>query len=265
MTRETILLGGAPGSGKSHSVLTIARGLPNSRFMIIECDRPNILGMLQYQFADVKNVEVIHAYSWPEYIAAKDEVKRQILAKTMGPDDWVIIDGADLLVQYAKYEFFSSVYSADGKKSTWEAMIEKRRGTGAKGGGPILEPSDWDAIYSEYESGIGYLALISPCHLIATCGVEPLRFTSQYESQEVKDFYSSLGVNVKFEGYKRNPRLFNTLILLTADMSGYYYTIWRDTFSSRIQNYENVRNLKQRNRDFFLDFLVAKLGLEVPA
>jgi hypothetical protein len=174
----------------------------------------------------------------------------------------VAVDGLDLVIQYTKYEFFTRVYS-DGNKSTWDAMIEKRKGKPGSGGTPILEPSDWDSIYSEYESGIGYLALISPCHFIATCGVEPLRFSSMFESEEVKSFYSSMGVNVKFEGYKRNPRLFNTLILLTADTSGYYYTIWRDTYSSRIANYEKIRNLRQANRDFFLDFLVTRVGMEV--
>lgn len=264
MTRETILLGGAAGSGKTHSILTIAKGLPAKRFIAIECDRPNILGMLEHQFSDVKNVEVMSAYSWPDFRQAESRIREYIASKKLGAGDWVAIDGIDLLIQYAKYEFFSQVYSPDGsKRSTWEAMIDKRRGDKpGKSGSPILEPSDWDAIYSEYENAVGYLGLICPCNIIATCGVEPLRLKSQYESDEVKDFYTSMGVYAKFEGYKRNPRLFNTLVLLTADPNGYWYTLWRDTYSSRIQDYEHVRNLRMKNTDFFLSFLAAKAGME---
>jgi len=261
VSRETIALGGPAGSGKTHSCLTIAKELPDSKFVFIECDRPNILGMLQYQFTGLKNVSVIPAYSWGDFRNAVDNIKQQVVSKALGPNDWVIVDGVDLVIQYTKYEFFSRVYSSDGSgANTWDAMIDKRRGKGDKGGGPLLEPSDWDAIYSQYESYMGYLAFIMPCHFIATCGVEPLNLKSMYESDEVKSFYSSMGVYVKFEGYKRNPRMFNTLILLTADTGGYYYTIWRDTYSARIKDYEKIRNLKQSNRSFFLSFLAQKAG-----
>lgn len=261
MERETLLLGGESGSGKTHTVLTIARYEPDAKFRIIEPDN-GVKRLLNRQFSDLKNVDSRFIRDWLEFKGQVQEAQADVKANKLGDKDWIILEGIDIVFQYAKYDLINAaatIGSGNDRRvvDSWESIKAKRRKET-----PILEPSDWDGIYSEYEGVVGPLLYQSPCNIIATCAISLLDVGSRYENKWEVLFYTGMGMNLKFEGYKRNPRMFDTLIMLSCDSSGYYYTIARDR-GSRGNGYQAIRSRRQKlATDFYLDYLVEVAGRE---
>lgn len=252
--RERIMIGGEGGSGKTHTILTIAQGLPDCKVRIIETD-DGVRKLLALCFPDVKNVDVRTVHSWPEFRAQVDAVQADVKAGKLGPLDWVAIDGADIVHSFTRYEFVRRVYAGrgEGTQSTWDTIIAKRRG-----GGPIMEPSDWDGIYMEYEGGFNPLVFEMPCNLVATTGVTLLNPDSMFEDKNLVQWYRSMGMFFKYDGYKRLPRQFDTMITLSFDPNGYYFSIWKDRGSRGMQNAKVGE--RYANSNFFNSYLIMMAG-----
>jgi hypothetical protein len=134
----------------------------------------------------------------------------------------------------------------------WEEALEVR-GTGK----PLLEGGDWDMIHSFYERFLTYLTFRIPCNIYVTCSVTLIQTKSPYEQEDTKSFYDALGVPLKFEGQKRTPRVFDTLLAMTKNSGGYFVNIWKDRGGTGRKHFQmrggGDPNMMWQNGDFYVD------------
>lgn len=284
--RERIMLGGESGSGKTHTALNIIQQDVPAKARFIESD-DGARRLLKLQFPDLlcptckgdnpkcaacgggggnpAKLIVRTVHSWPEFKTQADQIKADVEAGKLGSKDWIVVDGIDIIHNFTRYDFLSKVYAGTQRgeqriSSTWDAIIAKRRG-----GGPVFEPSDWDALYMEYEGGFNFMIFQSPCHVLVTSSITPIRSGSQYEDQATIAFYRSIGMPMKYDGYKRMPRVFDTLITLgfdpmpQASESIWQFTIWKDRGSRGLGNLKVGERIKI-TQGFFWDYLIRIAG-----
>lgn len=264
--KERLLLGGESGSGKTFQCLALAEALPQSQFFVIECDDGS-RRLLSGEFRDVKNYKPLLVMSWGEEDSVRDalsDLDSLVKRGQMGADDFVVVDGADIISQLIRNEFAERAIvtrtnpdkrkgaAASGDWDSWDAKIAVR-----SRGAPLFEPSDWDVVNGEFEINfLAYLAYRIPCHLIMTTSVSAFQRDSKYEDPMTKDFYASIGQTLKFEGQKRLPRAFDTLIYLFHGLSDYSFMVSKD----RGGRSAAIIGERQPLKDIYADFLVKYAG-----
>lgn len=277
--RERVLVGGTTGSAKTYSFLKIAEGIPDKNHVVIEVDDgfikilinefPKLGAMIQDYDDDTKTwksrirtssnptLTIYHCQSFTAVRAAQAEIEKGISNGTYGVGSWMCIDGIDLLYNNMRYAILNKAMQRkrSGQKEAlddaWEQALAVRS-TGA----PVLEGGDWDMVNSFYESFLTYCAFQIPMHLYVTTSVATIQERSPYEQKDTKDFYKQLGVTLKFEGQKRTARVFDTLVVLTHDPSGYYAKIWKDRGGQGrkwAQNPQHTVDSLYTNNNFYID------------
>jgi len=227
--REKIMLGGESKSGKTFSWLSIARSNPDSQFYVAEPD-DGINKVLENEYEDVLKHGNVHGAHksleglWmpPEFISQNWKDVRNFVsglkslrdAGELSPDDWIILEGMDIITRIIRSEYIADTNKIDSKTKAmmadpWEAIKSKRAR-----GAPVLEPSDHDAINYEYEGQMTTLVYTMPCNFLGTSGIERIHFDSKFMDEDQKQYYASLGTGLKLEGHKRNPRMFDTIVYL---------------------------------------------------
>ncbi len=274
--RERMILGGPSGSGKTYAMCKIVEGLPNGHHVAIEVDDgftkllalefPNLAATIydiddkmewhpREGFAKGDTFRVYHAPSFDAVRSAQISIESlvaQQIAAMYG--DFAFIDGLDLIYNTQRYEYISKASSIVRKqkltiKDEWQAAMETRA-TGA----PILEPADWDVIASFYEKFITYFAFQIPAHLVCATNIEAIDLDSRYVSKEAKELAKSIGIPLKFEGQKRTPRLFDTLLGMAHTTAGFNLTIYKDRGGlgrAWSQGKENTSYMTYECADFF--------------
>lgn len=243
------MVGGPAGASKTYSFLKIVEALPGQTHMAIEVD-DGFVRLLALEFPGIPAVVwgmkdgkwvptygdpqnatllVYHCEGFTQVRAAQKEMEMLIASGKLAGNSWVCVDGLDLIYNSMRFELIEKglpAKMARAKKAhedPWEAALSIRT-TGA----PMMEGGDWDMVHSFLENFITYLAFRVPCHLYVTTSLATINENSPYEQDDVKDFYKALGVPLKFEGYKRAPKLFDTLLAFKHDPTGYYVAIWKD-------------------------------------
>jgi hypothetical protein len=283
--RERILVGGPSGASKTYSFLKIVENLPSGHHVAIEVD-DGYSKMLEFEFPKIKatisdwdedkkiwvprpecnrgdTLQVFHCRSFRAVMQAQRATETAISNKVIGAGDWISADGLDLIYNNMRYQLIDRALPArDRGRATaveddpWETAL-RVRATGA----PMLEGGDWDMIHSFYEGFLNWLVFQIPCHIYCTTGLTTIQDNSPYEQDDIKEFYKSLGVPLKFEGQKRTPRAFDTLMAFKHDPSGYYVHCWKDRGGlGRSWGSWHSVNMAYTNKDFYQDILVPKMG-----
>ncbi len=276
--RERIMIGGSSGSGKTYAMCKIVEGLPNGHHVAIEVDDgftkllalefPNLAATIydindkgewypREGFAKGDTLRVYHAPSFSAVRSAQMSIESlvgQQVAAMYG--DFAFIDGADLIYNTQRYEYIAKASPMMRQKKDkptikdeWQAAMQTRA-TGA----PILEPADWDAIHSFYEKFITYFAFQIPAHLVCATSIEAINLESRYVDKETKDLAKAMGANIKFEGQKKTPRMFDTLLGMSRTAAGYTITIHKDRGGlgrAWSQGKENTSYMTYECADFF--------------
>jgi len=227
--RERVLIGGESGSGKTYAWLSIARYNPQSQFYVAEAD-DGVTKVLSLEYPDVLANGNVHGVrnengiwqppdliqEWVDFRHFVETLKEFKESGQLKESDWIIVEGIDLIKNTITYNYIDKVYKIDRKTKRaitdpWDAIIAQR-----SRGSPILDPSDRDAINSEYEAQLTWPAYISQCNLVGTAAISRINFDSDYADKGVKEYYASLGTPLRIDGHKRSPRMFDTLIYLFA-------------------------------------------------
>ncbi len=287
--RERLLVGGQTGTSKTYSFLKIVEHLHGSTHAVIEVDDgferllttefPNLQATLyDYDRAgkmwvarpSVKRGEqlvVYHCNSFTEVMAAQREIETLVASQKLSAASWVSVDGIDLLYNNMRYELIDKAldrrhYSKKGSEldvgAQWEEALEVRAT-----GKPLLEGGDWDMIHSFYERFLTYLTFRIPCNIYVTCSVALIQTHSPYEQEDTKKFYEAMGVPLKFEGQKRTPRVFDTLLAMNKTAGGYFVNIWKDrggTGRPHSSGRGAGPNMMYSNGDFFVDIGQKQFG-----
>lgn len=258
MTREKILGGGESGAGKTYAAMSIARYLQDSgtgKMIAIEPDDgiekvAKEWGVTMNRIDPARPVltpgVALHVFpvatQWSDLHSYAEQIDKWGQQRQVYTDDWVLMEGIDIISALIRYEFVEEVYGSVGtdmdknraKKagmatSSWDAILARR-----KAGNPIIEPSDYDGIYSELRRPISFLAYQCPANLIATAGTTAFRDGNYGDSPASREFYVNLGMPVKFEGWKYYPRMFDTLMLFKHSLSqGYQFQMFKDRGGSQ--------------------------------
>jgi hypothetical protein len=287
--RERILIGGPSGASKTYSFLQIVRHRMNARHIAIEVD-DGFERILITEFPDIParimdydsaaktwgsrvsmnrgdTLTVYHCRTFTEVMAAQREIETGVNSKTLNSESWISVDGIDLMYNNMRYELIDRAlarrhYSKKKEEMSvgdeWEEALEVR-GRGA----PLLEGGDWDMIHSFYERFLTYLVFRITPNIYVTCSVTLIQDKSPYEDEGTKKFYEALGVPLKFEGQKRTPRVFDTLLAMTKNPGGYYVSIWKDRGGQGRKHSQGKNTgpaMMYSNRDFFVDVGQGLLG-----
>lgn len=242
MARERQFLGGESGAGKTYAWLSIARANPDVQFYVAEPD-DGVNKLLEREYPDVLAKGNVHGAvknpdgtweppafigSWPDFRKFVEALRSLNSEGHLSPNDWIVLEGMDIITQVIRYEYIDRTNRIDSKtkqqiEDPWEAIIVKRAR-----GAPVLEPSDHDAINYEYERQMAFVAYTAPCNFVGTAGITRVNFESKFSDKGQKEFYASLGTPFKYEGHKRNPRLFDTLVYLYCTDVGYSMQVLKD-------------------------------------
>lgn len=263
--RERILIGGESKTGKTFSWMKMVKHLPQAKFVCVEPDD----GVTK--IAEEQGVQIIRPplqpqpgkvflfpvmMDWPTAYSQVEQIEKWANANIIGGNDWVITEGLDIIVDVMAGEYAERtadiITGGSATKglapSSWNAFIEKRRKKA-----PILEGSDYQAIYTEFRKALNYFAYQMPCHWMATAGVEQVRSGQYTDDQDTKEFYASMGMPVKVSGYKRVPRMVDSLVLAGRSLSrGFTFQVYADR-GQKVSPGQTPPVLV--NNDFYLDFL----------
>lgn len=281
--RERMLVGGDTGSSKTFSFLTIVNGRPDHKHVVIEVD--DGYTKVLPEFPDVKatifdwidqgwqpregytngdQLSVYHCPSFKMVRLAQQQVEAMIAAGDLTPESWICVDGIDLIYNRMRYELIERTINerkrgrVETKEDPWEMAVAIRAA-----GAPLLEGGDWDMIHSFYETFLTYLAFQIRPNLYVTTNITTIDDKSPYESDDIKKFYESLGVKVKFEGQKRTPRVFDTLLAFKKTAAGWFVNIWKDRGGLDREYAKSGRHSVMSdytNGNFFHDIGVKHLG-----
>lgn len=286
--REKLYFGGDTGAGKTRAWVSIAAGIPNCKFIALETDDgifkiADELGVSCHRMVKTGNdwqinrsatINVFPTYSeWDDFYKQAEQCERWWQNRVIGPDDWLIIEGLDILGDNIKYEFAKGAYgsgtqgvtqtraqNAHMADSSFGAFINRRRA-----GNPIVEPADYDGIYTELQEVVNTLVMASPCNVVATVGVQAQRegtYANTNSARLEADWYASMGMPVRFSGWWKLPRKFDTLIVFGHNVGGYNFQVFKDRGGNNrgtaVAN-NQIAPIKN-NTNFYQDYLVNMVG-----
>lgn len=228
MSRERILIGGAPGTGKTFDWLTIARALPKSTFHVIDPDDgtarvwkgKNKSG--EPEFPTVNNLNYYFTPTWKgdlkpcshmgEVIGQVGGIKNAFkeIQKKCKPDDWVVVEMLSNIWSMLQGEFVDQVFDQD----IGDYFLEVRKHT-AKNANKLEALSgwmDWNVINKMHNGDlIVPICYNLPCHVIATTSVSVQQKADPKEDAEIRAFYGD--TLIRFEGQKQNPFRMQSMFL----------------------------------------------------
>ncbi len=263
LSHERICAYGGAGMGKSYGFYTIMKRSVQTKapahFFLVDTDE-SVGRMLQDPaFAclvdgDGNPVENIHIYSvedWDEITAALKDARAQIKARAAGlpnnySPDWLCIDMLGSTYQWCQSKFTEEIFH----KELTTYFLEARRAMKAtdKKAQPFEGWKDWPVINGMYKDEIQNVILRWPGH-VYVCNEAKALNREQAES-DTKALYGPFGVVP--DGQKRNPHLFQTVLLFSMPTQGS-----RRVTTVKDRSREDLVNVEIK--DFAIDYLV-KVG-----
>jgi len=269
--QERILVGGAPGSGKTYAWLTIARALPEHKFYVIDPD-DGVRRVWYGEFPEVKNIEYYFTPKWftkdystystkgPQVIKLEERANQAGVADAWSsikpkikPDDWVIVEHLHLLWSYVQDGFADEVFNKDIGKYFLEAR--KNMKAGANRLEALKGWTDWQVINKLHNDDfVVDVCYGVPSHVFMTTSVSSSG-GGKDEDTEVKAFYGSTGV--RFEGQKHNPYRAQSILIFKNEGSGDKRQYLVNTFQK-----DRSRGFLENEAwcDFYYDYLVGVAG-----
>lgn len=239
--RERIMLMGNAGTGKSRSILSIAKKAQQTKspahFYIIDTDAA-VERMLESGFPDLNNVTYEPCFEWSDYTSTLD----QFLNKA-GPDDFLAVDLISPAWPAVEEWFIDQVFGKDSADFYMEARKSMKKG------GALDGFRDWGQINREWRRWVNKLVFRSKSHVIVTAGVAPINM--EMDSKQIKEWFAPFGLKPK--GQKDLAHHWHTILLLGAKTPG-EHTI------STIKDREREVLVAEKFNDFCLDYLVKRAG-----
>lgn len=212
MSKERILLGGAPGTGKTFSWLKVAQLLPKATFHVIDPDdgvvrvwKENVNG--QEPFASVTNINYYFTPVWYGKLQKTEdgheggvhEAFLDVMSKAKR-DDWIVVEMVSQLWQMVQGAFVQEIFN----EGIGEYFLRARKNMKEKSSSlnPLEGWTDWQVINRMHnEDFMVPICYRLPCHTFMTTSVSVQSGNSK-EDAEVKAFYGD--TNIRFEGQKHN-------------------------------------------------------------
>lgn len=263
MSRERILMGGAPGTGKTFAWLTIARANPDVTFHVIDPDdgvirvwQENVEG--QAPFANVKNINYYFTPFWygtlnPHEIGQIGGVHQAYLdiKSKAKPNDWIVVEMISQLWQMVQGAFVQEIFN----EGIGEYFLKARKNMKASSGSlnPLEGWTDWQVINRMHNDDfIIPLNYRLPCHTFITSSVSVLSGSNSKEDPEVKSFYGDS--KIRFEGQKHNVFRAQSIFIVSRNSQGQ----WQ--ISTILKDRGRAWMVKEVLYDFSLQYLRGKAG-----
>ena len=206
--RERILSTAGSGLGKSYDWLMIAKLHHQTRspakFTVVDTDNA-IDRMLEAEFAglnvtDGGNVTVVNSYDW---VTASGTIKAT--SKTMGADDWLIVDLLNPTWDQVQEYFTEQVFGEDIDNYFLAARASQGKSGGS--GSAFEGRTDWPVINKLYK-GMMNSILQARGHVYAATVADAIQDTTE---KEIKAIYGPHGI--KPRGQKHTPHFFHTCLV----------------------------------------------------
>lgn len=274
---ERIGVTGVTGSGKSYHWLKLAEILLPTGAVFRCLDTDNAIEfMLETQFPRLKpenggNVLVHNVFSWPDYklgvnwiqrnITKKEDLDklspyvRQDYARPLKPNDWTIVDMADMAWSTVQRYFVGEVFGED--MGEYFLAIRKEMEAGKRkpraGGSTIAEGldgwKDWSVINKLYDDWILPIIYRIHTHVYVTTKVE--RLDRSTKDAELLTLYGDLGV--RLGGQKSLGHQMHSLFLLVPGKEDWEITTIKDRGGRPYFSKVKLRSL-------YVQYLAAKAG-----
>ena len=272
MSRERILVAGAPGSGKSYQLLTIARALPQSTFHIIDPD-DGVVRLWDSEFPELTNIRYYFTPTWYGIVKCsycgkevkdcrcKEEKPRFVggvansltdIRKHAKPDDWVGIEMLNNLWSMAQSGFVAEVFEEGIGEYFLKARKELKEGS--KRLDALKGWTDWQVINKMHNDDF----LVSICYQLPVHVYMSTTFSLQSsqdassEEAEQKAFYGD--TSIRLEGQKHNPFRAQSIFLFVKGRDGW-------TFSTFLKDRGRKWVEKEQLFDFGLQYVSQVAGL----
>ena len=286
--REKIYIGAEAKHGKTYAWMVIAKHLipTGVKFVVIQSDDgvskvaaelgvkivnsdangnvmpmpPNLSGPGLYVYPTFRE--------WKEAYSYFDKIETWEAQRTLGNNDWVVVEGLDIIRTVTSGEFADRTAGLWDKPvdrkiapSSWEAFINKRNDKR-----PILEGTDWNAIDTEIGKCLDYICYQARFNILATTGIEAApegQYGASKSATETQAWYAAMGMPVHFRGQRDYVRKFDTLILLGKSIGqGYTFQVFGDRGATMRNQNPNNRQVPpiMLHQDFYNDFLVKMAG-----
>ncbi|MFA5728485.1 MAG: hypothetical protein WC957_03585 [Candidatus Neomarinimicrobiota bacterium] len=269
---ERILIGGAPGSGKTYAWLTIARMLPDAKFYVIDPD-DGVRRVWYNEFPDVTNIEY---YLTPKWFAKDYESfkKKPVIEKLPGSrlniyksgvaDSWKAIKPklklGDWLIVEHLHLLWTSVQDAYSNESFDQSIgnffLERRKESlaGVKKSEKSNEWQNWTVIKGLHNSDfINSACFDHPAHVFMTTSLS--LNDGGKEDIEISSFYGD--TKLRYEGEKHNPFRVQTHLTTKSTGRGDKRTYYLNTL---IKDRGRSHLVDMPWDDFYVDYLMAVGG-----
>jgi hypothetical protein len=254
--RERILIGGAPGTGKSYSLLALADYIqirdPDAKIFILDADR----GMGKVRKSEWPQVNNIAKH----YVARNWEVVEQFLAEVgeeHRPKDWVFIDMLGRFWDMAQSLEVSAVHGV----SPGQAMLNARKNLVEQhklhAPGSLPQP-DWTVIKRFHnDEFIDTISNVWDAHVVATTALNKLDVDR--DDALLVEIFAPYGYRP--EGEKYNVHRFDTVMFMSLEGDKRYISTVKDRGRHLVKHllFENLwdtysESLK-KNKQIFADSL----------
>jgi len=234
--RERILVGGAPGCGKTFAWATIARAQPNHKFYVIDPDDGTRRVLYEKDekgervFPDLSNIEYYLTPKWyaagstkvgtPASISKLPDVELKafqcgiadawkIIKPKTKPGDWIVLEHLGSIWDRVQDGFADEVF----QKDIGQYFLEKRKvlAAGSKRLDALEGWTDWQVVNKMHNDDfIVPICFENPAHVFMTSSVSMTEKNSK-EDAEIKAFYGE--TLIRFDGQKRSPFRTQTMLL----------------------------------------------------
>lgn len=226
MSRERILVGGAPGTGKTYGWLTIARMLPQVTFHVLDPD-DGVRRVKDADFPDVKNLNYYLTPTWFGEPKVDDSVTvcgisnaLTTIRKVVKPNDWIILEMLSSFWSLAQGGFVEEVFNEGIGEYFLQARKELR--TNAKRLEALRGWTDWSVINKMHNDDfMNVVCYRLPAHVYMTTSVS-IASQAGEEDAEVRAFYGDS--KIRFEGQKYTPWRAQSVLLFHKDRAGWKYS-----------------------------------------
>lgn len=251
-TRERIMLGGVPGTGKTYAWATMARMLSENKFYVIDPD--DGVRRVLYEvdektkeriFPDLSNIEYYFTPKWYhkdfQNVGKADRLEdKQLISFISGvadawklikpklkSGDWIILEHLGNLWARVQDGFSDTVFQKDIGQYFLEQRLQLS--SGAKRLDALKGWTDWSVINKMHNDDfIIPVCFENPAHVLMTTAVSQIQAGDRTEEQDLKAFY---GDNlIRYEGQKHNIYRAQTILLFQAEGKAVNRKYYMSTF-----------------------------------